>query len=160
MKNSLRGLLNEIFEQKIDGKKVAETVRAFNQFSKTLNTNNAMQESAKRVVEAAEMANEHIMSETDDWFDKVSVGRNMKQLTSNIKDFKKAVSESSQLNQRLFSLYEEIGMILNRYYNIDEAMDAVGKEDGDIDNDGDMDDSDEYLANRRKVISKAIKKDD
>ena len=31
-------------------------------------------------------------------------------------------------------------------------------EDGDIDNDGDQDDSDEYLANRRKAIAKAIKK--
>ena len=49
-------------------------------------------------------------------------------------------------------------MILNRYYNIDEALDPVGKEDGDIDNDGDQDDSDEYLAKRRKAISKAIEK--
>ena len=51
-----------------------------------------------------------------------------------------------------------MGNILNRYYDIDEAMDPVGKEDGDIDNDGDQDDSDEYLANRRKAIAKAIKK--
>ena len=29
---------------------------------------------------------------------------------------------------------------------------------GDIDNDGDTDDSDKYLANRRKAIAKAIKK--
>ena len=38
-----------------------------------------------------------------------------------------------------------------------EKMDAVGKEDGDIDNDGDKDASDKYLAKRRKTISKAIK---
>ena len=156
MKNSFKTLLNEIFEQKIDGKRVAETVRAFNQFAETLNNGQAMQSAAKKVVEAAEMANEHIMSETDDWFDKVSVGRNMKQLSSNIKDFKKAVSESTSLNQRMFSLYEEIGMVLNRYYDIAEALDPVGDEDGDVDNDGDMDDSDEYLANRRKAVSKAI----
>jgi hypothetical protein len=36
-------------------------------------------------------------------------------------------------------------------------MDPVGKEDGDIDNDGDEDSSDEYLKNRRKTISKAIR---
>ena len=51
-----------------------------------------------------------------------------------------------------------MGNILNRYYDIDEALDPVGKEDGDIDNDGDTDDSDKYLANRRKAIAKAIKK--
>jgi hypothetical protein len=36
-------------------------------------------------------------------------------------------------------------------------MDAVGKEDGDIDNDGDEDESDEYLAKKRKAIGKAMK---
>ena len=39
-----------------------------------------------------------------------------------------------------------------------EAMDAVGKEDKDIDNDGDHDKTDKYLLNRRKAIGKAIAK--
>ena len=57
---------------------------------------------------------------------------------------------------------------MNRYYEIDEAMDKVDKdeldgdyedrEDKDIDNDGDTDDSDEYLHKKRQAISKAIKK--
>lgn len=37
-------------------------------------------------------------------------------------------------------------------------LDPVGKEDDDIDNDGDVDSSDEYLHARRKAISKAMKK--
>ena len=37
-------------------------------------------------------------------------------------------------------------------------MDPVGKADADIDNDGDVDSSDKYLHNRRKAISKNIKK--
>ena len=40
----------------------------------------------------------------------------------------------------------------------DEAMDPVGKEDADIDNDGDTDKSDKYLHKRRKAIGKAISK--
>jgi len=39
-------------------------------------------------------------------------------------------------------------------------MDPVGKADADIDNDGDVDKSDEYLHNRRKAIKKAMKKED
>ena len=39
-----------------------------------------------------------------------------------------------------------------------EALDPVGKEDGDVDNDGDKDSSDEYLMNRRKAIGKAMGK--
>ena len=37
-----------------------------------------------------------------------------------------------------------------------EALDPVGKEDGDIDNDGDKDSSDEYLKKRRDAIDKAV----
>ncbi len=38
-----------------------------------------------------------------------------------------------------------------------EKLDPVGKADDDIDNDGDTDDSDKYLKNRRKKISKSMK---
>ena len=41
----------------------------------------------------------------------------------------------------------------------DETLDPVGEEDGDVDNDGDEDKSDKYLAKRRKAIGQAIKKE-
>ena len=67
------------------------------------------------------------------------------------------------------TINQDIGHVLNRYYDIDEALDAVDpdkvepkddfedREDKDIDNDGDTDDSDEYLHKKRQAISKAIK---
>jgi len=42
----------------------------------------------------------------------------------------------------------------------EEKLDPVGKADADIDNDGDVDSSDEYLKNRRKAISKAMKNEE
>lgn len=39
-----------------------------------------------------------------------------------------------------------------------EALDAVGKEDKDVDNDGDSDKTDVYLSKRRKAVSAAIRK--
>ena len=41
---------------------------------------------------------------------------------------------------------------------ISEKMDPVGKEDDDINNDGKVDKTDDYLANRRKAVGDAIKK--
>ena len=99
----------------------------------------------------------------------------MKSLKGSVVEFTKTAKEAQALNQRLTALYEDMGHVLNRYYEIDEAhvyghddedsemeekLDAVGKEDSDVDNDGDVDDSDEYLKKRRDAISKAIKKDE
>ena len=52
----------------------------------------------------------------------------------------------------------ETPMTPQQRYKIPEGMDAVGKEDKDIDNDGDSDKTDKYLLNRRKAIGKAIAK--
>lgn len=41
-----------------------------------------------------------------------------------------------------------------------ESLDPVGKEDDDVNNDGKVDKSDDYLKNRRKAISASIKKED
>lgn len=159
MKNQykMKNILSEMFDKKIDSGQVMESVKEFARFGEVLNRNEEFISAAKNIVAVAESAQEHVLAETGDWFDKISVNRNMKQMNNTVKEFKKTVTENSQMNQRLLSLYEEMGMILNRYYDMGEAMDPVGKEDGDIDNDGDQDDSDEYLAKKRAAISKAIK---
>ena len=54
-------------------------------------------------------------------------------------------------------LADAVTSVLSEKKNGSPKMDPVGKEDGDIDNDGDEDSSDEYLKNRRKTISKAIR---
>jgi hypothetical protein len=70
---------------------------------------------------------------------------------------------------------ERINMALGAYYSatgkgkkneeavaiekkLGEGMDAVGREDKDIDNDGDSDKTDVYLHNKRKAIGNAIRK--
>ena len=42
----------------------------------------------------------------------------------------------------------------------EDKMDPVGQGDADIDNDGDVDSSDEYLHKRRKAIKKSMKKEE
>ena len=57
-----------------------------------------------------------------------------------------------------FSEKDNIANIYEKTVNAKIELDPVGKEDSDIDNDGDSDQSDEYLAKRRKAIKKAISK--
>ena len=157
----LKNILQEVFEEspQVDKYKVVEGVKNFGIVGKQLYNNNNIVETAKQLAEIAESAHHHILGENDDWFDKISVNKNMKQLKGSVVEFTKTAKEAQALNQRMTALYEDIGHVLNRYYDIDEALDPVGKEDGDIDNDGDKDDSDEYLQKKRDAISKAIKKE-
>ena len=143
---------------KVDKFKVTEAIRNYANVGKALYQSGGILEAAKQLSEMATAAQNHVLSETNDWFDSVSVKRNMKELKGLTGQFKKTAVEANSVNQRLSALYEDMGNILNRYYEIDEALDPVGKEDGDVDNDGDTDDSDRYLKKRRAAISKAIKK--
>ena len=58
---------------------------------------------------------------------------------------------------------EDIQKVWAAYQKVQEAvkkkLDPVGKADADIDNDGDVDSSDEYLHKRRKAIKKAMKEE-
>ena len=165
MKNiKLIGIVEElaIREEKpqVNKFEVIEAVKNYQTIGGQLFKNNGIVEVAKQLVGIAESAQNHVLSETDDWFDAVSVKRNMKELKGMTGQFKKAALEANSVNERLNALYEDMGNILNRYYDIEEAMDPVGKEDDDVDNDGDSDDSDKYLKKRRDAISKNIKKED
>ena len=113
-------------------------------------------EIAKQLSHIAEQAHTHVMSETDDWFDQVSVSKNMKTLKGSVQEFKKAAVESHQLNQRLTGLYEDIGHVLNRYYEIDEALDEV-HEPGHLDAVGDEDSDDLTLRKKAKLLTKKRK---
>lgn len=64
-----------------------------------------------------------------------------------------ALIESLQTeNEALILVIEEL------VARLDEALDPVGKEDKDVNNDGKVDGTDKYLLNRRKAIGKAISK--
>ena len=183
----LKDLLGEAFEDtpKIDKHQVIEGVRNFGIVGKSLYNNTNIMEVAKQLAEIAESAHSHILGEQDDWFDKISVNKNMKSLKGSVVEFQKTAKEAQMLNQRMTALYEDIGHVLNRYYDIDEAhvyghddedsemeekLDKVDpskvepeddfedREDKDIDNDGDVDDSDKFLHKKRQAITKAIKK--
>ena len=142
----------------IDKFQVIEAVKSYARVGKQLYDKGGIIEASKQLAQMAESAQNHVLSETDDWFDSVSVKRNMKELKGLTGQFKKTALEANNVNQRLSTLYEDMGNILNRYYDIEEALDPVGKEDDDVDNDGDVDDSDKYLKKRRAAVTKAVKK--
>ena len=118
--------------QKVSSNQVKEALQNYNKLGEALYQQQSLKETAKSLSQIAEMAATHTVQETEDWFDKVTVTRNMKELTNHSKQFSKIAEEASSVQQRLAGLYEDMGNILNRYYEIPETH-IAGHDDDDRD---------------------------
>ena len=125
--------------QKVSSEQVKEALQNYNKLGEALYQQQSLKETAKSLSNIAEMAASHTIQETEDWFDKVTVSRNMKELTNHSKSFSKIAEEASSVQQRLAGLYEDMGSILNRYYDIPETHIP-----GHDDDDRDVRDKEEY----------------
>jgi ABC-type branched-subunit amino acid transport system ATPase component len=113
--------IKESIDQKVElNEKAAflQEVAKFNEYGNIIYRTDSLKEAAKAVSKIVENAERIALQETDEWFDDLTVKRNMKSLKSNNEQFMKTVSEVSKLQQRLESLYEEMGHTLSRYYEI------------------------------------------
>jgi hypothetical protein len=121
----------------------------------------SLKEIAESLSSIAEGAAQHTLSETEDMFDKVTVSRNMKELTGLSKQFSKVAMEANSLQERMSGLYEDMGNILGRYYEISEKH-VPGHDDEDSEDRGDMDEAetmmfreeDDYKAFFKKAMKK------
>ncbi len=95
-----------------------EEIKEYGTFEEVIYRSEGLKEAANRISEIVEKAEQVALQETEEWFDEVTVKRNMKELNNNNKEFTKTVSEISKLQQRLESLYEEMGNNLSRYYEV------------------------------------------
>ena len=101
--------------------KIAE----YNRYSKAIYNENDLIQIANELSEMAENAELLTISETEDQFDKITVTRNMKELKNLSGQFAKSATEAQAFKQRLTGLYEDMGVILNRYFDIQEIAEDL-----------------------------------
>ena len=131
----LAGMVEDIYgqsTQKVNVKEFMSEVSNFNRFSKQIYREGNLRELAERLSKLAMTAKQHTIQETEDWFDKITVNRNMKELTGLSNQFKKVATEAQGLQERMGGLYEDMGHILGRYYEIHEP----GHEEDDVASEG------------------------
>ena len=153
----LKDILNESRLAPEQKKTFLEAVAKYNEYGKAIYRESNLSDIIETIEKLTSGASKFIVDESEDWFDAVTIKRDSKAIDNSANDFVKTAKEMVGMQHRLESLYEDLGNKLGRYYEIAEAMDKVGKEDGDIDNDGDEDKTDDYLLNRRKAVGKAMK---
>ena len=145
-------------EPKVDVKELVSKINSFNSIGESIYGKGNLREVAESLSKIAEGAAQHTLSEVDDMFDKVTVSRNMKELTGLSKQFGKVASEANSLQERMSGLYEDMGHILGRYYTIGEAH-MYGHDDEDSEDMNEADrmmfrEEDDYKAFFKKAMKK------
>jgi hypothetical protein len=95
-----------------------EIISTYNTFQNQMKRQSDLTEVANTLGGIVEAAKEMTLRESGDWFDAVTVKRNMTELDKLGKSFDKFAVEAKAMDERLHSLYEDMGHILNRYYEI------------------------------------------
>ena len=121
----LTDIVEDVYGQtteKVNVKEFMGEVSNFNSYGNEIYREGNLRELAQRLSRLAETAKAHTLQETEDWFDKITVNRNMKELTGLSNQFKKVATEAQALQERMSGLYEDMGHILSRYYEINESQ--------------------------------------
>jgi len=105
-----------------------EVISTYNGFEERMQRNSDIASIAETLGGVVDAAKTLTLSEDGDWFDKVTVKRNMKELEKLDKDFNKVSEDARALDQRLQALYEDMGTILSRYYTISNVDPEVMKQ--------------------------------
>lgn len=109
-------------QEKADPTQVLEAIARYNEYGKALRRNQSLQDVALKLAEIAELAEQSVLGEADDWFDAHTLKRNMKEIKGYSGEFQKLAKEADLMEQRMVALYDDMGRVLERYFEIPENM--------------------------------------
>ena len=115
----------EIGEEKVDIKGLTTEISSYNKLGEAIFGEANITNIAEKLSWIAGQAKSHTLSETEEWFDRITVNRNMKELTGLSNSFGKIAGEAKSLQERMGAMYEDMGNILGRYYEIGEQVTEV-----------------------------------
>lgn len=101
---------------------ILQSISEYNEMGKAIKRTSSMREIGVKLSRMIELAEKAVMSEADDWFDAKTLQRNIKELKSYAEGFSKCGEEADILEQRMTALYDDIGRILERYFEIPESQ--------------------------------------
>jgi hypothetical protein len=128
----LRDLLKETeeFEQLPTElkKHFLEIISTYNQHREGMSRKSDIMQIAETLGGIADAAQEYTLREGGDWFDRVTIKRNMSELKKLQTAFEKEAVEAQSQQQRLEALYEDMGHVLGRYFEIADLSEEVMKQ--------------------------------
>ena len=95
-----------------------EIISTYNQHREGMSRKSDIRQVAESLGGIADAAQEYTLREGGDWFDRVTIKRNMTELKKFQAAFEKEAQEATAQEQRLEALYEDMGHVLGRYFEI------------------------------------------
>jgi hypothetical protein len=106
-------------------KSFLQEVERFNEYGSVIYRTEDLRKVAESINSLCEKAETITLEEAQDWFDEVTIRREVKQLNTKRKNFVETIHEMSKMQQRLEALYEDIGHTLSRYFEIKGMDDNI-----------------------------------
>ena len=100
-----------------------EMISTYKSFGKKLQAEHDLAEIANTLGGIVDAATTFTQKESGNHFDPATVKRNMSDLGKLSSQFEKSANEAKQLQQRMSSLYEDMGYVLERYFDMQEITD-------------------------------------
>jgi len=105
-----------------------EIISTYGQYREQMGRKSDIRQVAETLGGIADAAQEYTLREGGDWFDRVTIKRNMNELKKLQGAFEKEAVEAQSQQQRLDALYEDMGHVLGRYFEIAEISEQQMKE--------------------------------
>ena len=100
-----------------------EVISTYKAFGRKLQAEHDLAEIANTLGGIVDAATTFAVKESGNNFDPATVKRNMGDLGKLSAQFEKSANEAKQLQQRMSSLYEDMGHVLGRYFDMQEISD-------------------------------------
>jgi hypothetical protein len=98
--------------------KLMEMAGMFESYGEAIRREESIVNSARAMNELCELAEMYAVNECGDWFQQEIVKKDMKNLKQRVAEYGKCAKEAYSRLQNLGVLYEDIGHILGRYYDL------------------------------------------
>lgn len=105
-----------------------EIISTYGQHRESITRKSDIRQIAETLGAIADAAQEYTLREGDDWFDRVTIKRNMQELKKLQASFEKESIAAKQQEERLEALYEDMGHVLGRYFEIADISEDLMKQ--------------------------------
>ncbi len=119
VENEMQNMSNDISTPSAMSKdEFLEAVKQYSVYKESIFRSNDLKRTVAEIKRIVESAEQITLQESDGWFDEITVNRHMKQLKEAYKVLEKTCNELVTSQQRFESAYNDIGRVLENYYDV------------------------------------------